>query len=364
VIERTADVTTEIHTNVRPDGGERRALALTAVAAIGAIIWLVRPVGMGIFVGMLMGFAFEPLYRRVVTRWRPRIAAVATVAASTILVVVVIGGFLWLVVRDGMVLGREVVSSLGAGGHARAVVASMGQVTSHVGITSEDLAARLRAISEDALVKTTELAGVVATTTAGTLLEGFFCIMTMYFLLIQGDTTRMSAERALPLRPDYTRKLLHELREVGRQTLIGTVGSGLIQGVLATLGYWMGGLPRPVFFGAVTAIVSLVPGVGTMLVWVPAAVVQILLGHTERGVVLLVWGVLVVTLLNDYVIRPLLLGRREGLPPLAMFGALFGGVAAMGLKGLIVGPVVMSLAFAVLKLYAAEASERRPTTAE
>jgi predicted PurR-regulated permease PerM len=359
VIDKTVDATSEPHTNARPNGDERQALAWTAIAAIGAVIWLVWPIGMGIFAGMLMGFAFDPLYRRAVTRWPPRVAAVATVAASIILVAIVIGGFVWLLVRDGIALGREAVSSLGSGGHASAVLASMGRITSRVGITSDDLAVRLRTLSEDALKWTTELARVVVTTTAGTLLEAFFCVVTMYFLLIQGDTTRLDAERALPLRPDYTRKLLHELREVGRQTLIGTVGAGMIQGLLATLGYWMGGLPRPLFFGAVTAIVSLVPGVGTVLVWLPAAIVQIASGHVVRGVVLIVWGLLVVTLLNDYVIRPLLLGRRQGLPPLAMFVALFGGIASMGVKGLIVGPVVMSLAFAVLKLYAAEASQRR-----
>lgn len=340
-------------------GDERQALAWTAIAAIAAVIWLVWPIGMGIFAGMLMGFAFDPLYRRAVKRWPPRIAALATVAGSVLLVAIVIGGFVWLLVRDGIALGREVVSSLGAGGQAGALVASVGRLTSHVGISSNDLAVRLRALSENALTWTTELARVLATTTASTLLEAFFCVITMYFLLIQGDSTGRVAERVLPLRPDYTRKLLHELREVGRQTLIGTVGSGLIQGFLAMVGYWIGGVPRPVFFGAVTAIVSILPGVGTVLVWLPAAVVEIVSGHVVRGVLLIVWGLLVVTLLNDYVIRPLLVGRGQGLPPLAMFGALFGGVATMGLKGLIVGPVVMSLAFAVLKLYAAEASQRR-----
>jgi predicted PurR-regulated permease PerM len=69
--------------------------------------------------------------------------------------------------------------------------------------------------------------------------------------------------------------------------------------------------------------------------------------------------VLVVTSLNDYVIRPRFVGRESGLPPLAMFTALFGGAATMGIKGLIVGPVVMSVAFAALRLYGEEARQRR-----
>ena len=314
---------------------------------------------MGIFLGMLMGFAFEPLYRRILRRCRPLVAAFAAVGAAMVLVVLAIGGLAWLLVRDGMALGREVVTSLGSGGAAHAIVASMGRVTSRVGITSEDLATRLRALAEGAVTHAAALAEGVAATAADTLLACFFAVLTMYAILTHEDEITTTVEQALPLRPDYTRKLVGEFRDVGRQTLVGTVGSGFIQGLLATVGYWMAGLPRPAFFGAATAVLSLVPGLGTMLVWVPAGIVLIVLGRVGPGIFLLAWGVFVVTSLNDYVIRPRFVGRQGGLPPLAMFVALFGGVASMGLKGLIVGPVVMSLAFAVLKLYTEEARQRR-----
>jgi predicted PurR-regulated permease PerM len=278
---------------------------------------------------------------------------------STILVAATVGGFVWLLVHDGTQLGREVITSLGSGGSARAIVAALGRITSRVGITTEDLAARLRVLSEGAVTRAAALAEAVAATAADALLACFFGILTMYFILRNGERISAEAEDGMPLRRDYTHKLLVELRDVGRQTLVGTFGSGLVQGVLATVGYWIAGLPRPAFFGAATAVLSLVPGAGTMLVWAPAAIVLIVLGHVGRGIFLLVWGVLVVTSLNDYVIRPRFVGRQGGLPPLAMFVALFGGVASMGLKGLIVGPVLMSLAFAVLKLYAEEARQRR-----
>jgi predicted PurR-regulated permease PerM len=352
-------LTSEPGSNATPDREEQRALGWTALAAVAAIMWLLRPVGMGVFLGMLMVFAFQPLYLRTAARWPPRIAALATVGASMFLVIVTMGGLVWLLVSDGLVLGREAVASLASGGSAHAVVDSIGRITSRFGIPSEDLVARLRALSETALMRATALAEVIAATTADTLLAALFSLLTMYSLLTQGEDARVSVEQALPLRPDYTRKLLGELRDVGRQTLVGTVGSGLMQGVLATVGYWISGLPKPLFFGAATAIASLIPGLGTMLVWVPAAIVLAVSGHVGRGIFLALWGVLIVTSLNDYVIRPRFLGGEGGLPPLAMFVALFGGAASMGLKGLIVGPVLMSLAFAVLRLYADEARQRR-----
>lgn len=346
--------------NAVSENREQRALSWTALAAIAAVLWLVRPVAMGVFVGMLMGFAFEPLHRWTLARWRPGIAALATVGTSAILVIVTIGGVVWILVRDGTVLGHALATSLGTGGSAPTIVASMGRVTSRVGITTEDLAARLRALAEGAVTRAAALAEGVAAMTAGTVMAGFFAVLTMYAILSHEEEITTAVQQLLPLRPDYTRKLVSELRDVGRQTLVGTVGSAVAQGLLATIGYWIAGLPRPLFFGAATAVLSLLPVAGTMLVWVPAAIVLVVLGHVARGIFLLGWGVLVVSALNDYVIRPRLLGRRQGgLPPLAMFVALFGGTASMGLKGLIVGPVVMSLAFAALRLYAEEARQRR-----
>jgi predicted PurR-regulated permease PerM len=129
--------------------------------------------------------------------------------------------------------------------------------------------------------------------------------------------------------------------------------------MLAAVGFWITGVREPVFFGAATAVASLVPAVGGALVWLPVGVVQILSGHPTRGILELVWGFTVVGLVSDYVIRPRLVGSGGHLPSLVTFAALLGGVQVFGLKGLIVGPVLMSLAIAVLRLYATEARKRR-----
>jgi len=341
------------------DVEERRALRWSALLAVAAILWLVQPVGMGVFLGVLMAFAFQPVHERALRRLPPLPAALATVLASTVTVAITFGGLVWLLVREGILLGSEVVASLGTGGVARDVVAAVARVTSRVGITSEDLAVRIKQLADWAVTRAGSLAEAVAATAASSLLAFFFAMLAMHYVLTHSGSLGATAEETLPLRRDYTRRLFEELRVVGRATLLGTVGTGLAQGALATLGYWIAGLPHPVFFGAATAIASLVPALGTMLVWVPAGVVLILLGQVGSGVFVLVWGVGIVAALNDYVVRPRLVGRKGGVPALATFIALFGGAEALGLKGLIVGPVVMSLSVAVLRLYAAEARQRR-----
>jgi predicted PurR-regulated permease PerM len=116
-------------------------------------------------------------------------------------------------------------------------------------------------------------------------------------------------------------------------------------------------LPEPAFLGAATALASLLPAVGTMLVWVPAGLFLILTGHVGRGVIELVYGGLIVVGVSDYILRPMLVGSSTKMPALFMLVSLFGGIEIFGLVGLILGPVLMSLALAILRLYA---QERRP----
>jgi predicted PurR-regulated permease PerM len=180
----------------------------------------------------------------------------------------------------------------------------------------------------------------------------------VYFTLEQWPTIAKHAENMLPLRPRYTRDLLEEFRKVGRTTLLGTVATGLAQGALAGLGYFVTGVPEPAFFGAATALASLIPAVGTLFVWVPAGVFLFATGHPAMGALELAWGTLMVVGASDYLIRPALVGRHSTMPALLTFAALFGGVEAFGLIGLILGPLVMALSFSILRMFAHDAAKR------
>jgi predicted PurR-regulated permease PerM len=184
-------------------------------------------------------------------------------------------------------------------------------------------------------------------------------MLSMHFILRHWRAVALGAQQALPLRPDYTAGLLAEFRSVGRSTLLGTIGTGVAQGMLATFGFWITGVPKPLLFGAAAAVASLIPACGAALVWLPVGIVLILVGHPVAGTLEIVWGAVFVGLISDYVIRPRLVGGAGHPPTLVTFAALLGGVQVFGLKGLIVGPVLMSLAIAVIRLYATEARKRR-----
>jgi predicted PurR-regulated permease PerM len=338
---------------------ERRALGWSALAALGVILWIVRPVGVGIFLGTLMGFAMQPLYERFKSRLRPAPAALVTVVLVTVAIVASVGGLAYLFVTKGVALTHDLLDALGPGGSASSVVEKLTASAASLGFSSTVLTAKLREGAASAAASAAGIAETLAAGTASALLGLFFAMLTMYFAFRHWPLISARAQNVLPLRPEYTRSLLEEFRRIGRATLLGTIVAGLAQGVLATIGYAISGVPEPIFFGAMTAVASLVPAVGTLIVWVPAGVVLIMMGHPARGILELLWGALAVVGLSDYVIRPRLVGGEGGTPALVTFAALFGGVEVWGLKGLIMGPVVMLVAVAVLRIYVREEESRR-----
>lgn len=343
---------------------ERRALEWSALAAALAIAWITLPIGTGILLGALLAFTMQPVYERLRARTgRPGLSALLTTILATLVILSFIGVLALLFVTRGVTLARQFVAPLAPQGSLTHITARLSPTLHRFHIAPEELTTRLRSGATELAGRLASVAEGVAAQTASLLLGLFFAVMTMYLCVRNWGGITRRAQEVLPLRPDYTRALFDEFRRVGRTTLFGTVVTGLAQGVLATLGYWMTGVPEPVFFGALTAVASLVPAVGTLLVWVPAGIVLILTGHSGAGFAELIWGAAVIIGVSDYVIRPRLVGGEDAVPTLVTFAALFGGVEVLGLKGLILGPLVMSVAVATLRLYASEMRARRQRAA-
>ena len=339
---------------------ERRSLGVFAILAFAAIAWIAKPVGIGILLGALTAFALQPLYDRLrcYTR-RSSFAALGCVLVAAAGLGATLGGLSYLLVARGAVMGRALVASLGPGGAGRDLLERAADRLGPLRFHPDELAARLRDAATEVASRAAAIAAVVASATFTTLLISFFLLMTVFFTLERWAEIARQVEDMLPIRPRYTRALLEEFRRVGRTTLLGTVATGLAQGALAAFGYFLAGVPEAAFFGAVTAVASLLPAVGTTLVWVPVGVALIATGHPGMGALELVWGALVVVGASDYVIRPRLVGGHGTMPALLTFTALFGGVEAFGLIGLVLGPIVMALSFGLLRIFAHDAAGHR-----
>ena len=331
---------------------QRRALAIFALAAVVALAWLALPISSGLFLGTLLAFSLLRVYERLSLRLgRPTLAAVALSVASGIATV---GGLLVLVyfiIVRGVVAAGLLARGFEPEGVFRKTLARIEDATRTSPFGPIDITTRVRDAAAEAASKLTDLIPAVAGGAFSALLTLFFTVMTAFFVLRHWTEILERAERMLPLHPMHTRVVLAEFQKVGKEVFIGTMLTGLAQGFLAGVGYALGGVPEPALLGALTAMCSVVPVVGTLLVWVPVGVGLIVSGHPGAGSFELLWGALVVGILSDYVIRPRLVGGHGHVPTLLTFISLFGGVKVFGLIGLIVGPVVAAVALALVRTY-------------
>jgi predicted PurR-regulated permease PerM len=254
-------------------------------------------------------------------------------------------------VLQGVAVLSTVPRDLATGGPADVFIRKLVRPLAPLNIHADTVIARLR----DTLGNVaTSLAGWAAQM-LGILFDGFlalfFMAITMYFVLLHWPSMARRAEYLMPLNPHHTRRLMREVQRLGRTVVIGNFGTALVQGAIAGVGYWIAGVPSPAFFGAITAAASLVPAFGTMLVWVPAGALLIATRHAGAGIFEFMWGTLAVVGFCDYVVRPRLVGGGETMSTWMMFVALFGGLKVFGFLGLLLGPLLVGIAIAALRLY-------------
>jgi predicted PurR-regulated permease PerM len=331
---------------------QKRALGVFALGAAAALVWLSLPVASGLFLGTFLAFSLLGTHERLTRRLgRSTLAAILLALSSGIASIGGVLVLLYLVILRGMSAARDLAHGLGPESGFQEALAKVQRGAEKLPFGPYDVAGRVREAAGQVAAKLTDAVALVAGTTFSAALTLFFTVMTTFFVLRNWAAIFARIERMLPLHPLHTRVVLTEFQKVGKEVFVGTVLTGLIQGVLAGAGYAVAGVPQPGLLAALTALCSLVPIVGTLLIWVPVGIILLASGHLAAGIFELLWGALIIGVLSDYVIRPKLVGSGEQVPALMTFISLFGGVEVFGIIGLIIGPVVAAVALALLRTY-------------
>jgi predicted PurR-regulated permease PerM len=342
-----------------PKANDAKWLGLLALAAALAIVRIALPVGVGLFLGALLAFTLQPVYGRLrAHRLGAGPAALVCALGATTIISAGVAAMTTLFITRGVALVNTLPVSLAPGGGLRTFAEQNLAKLPSLHLSPASLSAKLQ---EQAMSLGSRAAGAAAELAGATfsaLLTLFFMTLAAYFVLRHWNEIVQRAEEILPFERRHTHALLDQFRRVGRQVLRGTVVTGVLQGVLAALGYWFTGVPDPAFFGALTGVASLVPGVGILLVWVPVCIYLLTTGHVVAGIVAAIYDVVVAGIVPDYVIRPRLVGSDQGVPTILTFVSLFGGVEVFGLVGLILGPVIVTLSVAILRTYHSEIARR------
>ena len=217
----------------------------------------------------------------------------------------------------------------------------------------EDAIANLPAqVSKVLLAVGTHLVGGLA----GFAGDAILTFLILFFLFRDATAAIQSVTSVLPLTRDQAAHLLVGIRDSIVANLYGILAVGLAQGLLTGAALAVLRVSSALLLGLATAFCSLIPIVGTALVWLPTSIYLMATGHLWKGIILIVWGTAVVGTI-DNIIRPLVIGRRVELHPLLLLFALLGGLQVFGFIGIFVGPVVISIIAALINLLREELSE-------
>ena len=191
------------------------------------------------------------------------------------------------------------------------------------------------------------LGGKIFLGALGTVVGFIFMMFILFFVIRDGQQMLATLRALIPLPPGHKARLFVHLASVTRAMVYGSGVTALVQGALISVAFAILGLPSPIVFGVLAALLALAPLVGPPVLWVPAVVVLASQERWYAAIFLVAWGVMVSTI--DNVLRPILVSGRAEVGTLTVFIGVLGGVAAFGAIGLILGPLVLALVIALVR---------------
>ncbi len=181
----------------------------------------------------------------------------------------------------------------------------------------------------------------------------FIMLFGVYYLLKDGKKFRQALVMISPLADKYDKQIIKKLSHAVNSVVKGTLLIAIIQGILAGTGFLIFGVPNAILLGLVTVVTALIPAIGTAATIIPAVIYLFMTGHVYSAVGLLLWGGLLVGLIDNF-LRPKLLAKDINLHPMLILLSAVGGIVIFGAMGFFIGPLMLSLLFALLDIYQEE----------
>jgi predicted PurR-regulated permease PerM len=328
---------------------DRTFMLLVALATI-AFAWVLRPFYGAILWGLVVAILFNPLNLRIrrTLGQRKNLASVATVLLVIVIVIVPLILISASLTQQATGFYRRVQS-----GELDLVLYLQHMLDALPGWTREilnyfglnDLAA-MRSRLTDVLKQASQL---IAASALGIGLSAFDFVLSLgvmlyllFFLLRDGDGLLKRVRDAVPLHTEQKTLLMSRISLVVRATVKGGIAVAIVQGILGGFAFWLLGIPAPLLWTVVMAVLSLLPAIGAAIVWAPVALYLLAAGSIWQGLFLIGYGVVVIGLV-DNLLRPFLVGKSTKLPDYVVLISTLGGIEVFGLNGFVIGPLIAAI---------------------
>lgn len=337
------------------------ALLVLVTVAFGLIIW---PFNGAIWWAIFIAIVFNPLHNRLVRRFGERrsLAALTTLAITLVVAILPLVLMTISVTQEAAAIyARTKSGELNLALYFQQIVdglpAWMRQLMERIGLP--DMASVQRRIvtglSHSGQALTTQALSI-GQTTFDFVISFFLMLYLLFFLLRDGPALSARILQAIPLQQRHKQELFAKFATVVRATVKGNILVALIQGALGGIALAFLGVPGAMLWGAVMALLSLLPAIGAAIVWLPIAIWFLMTGSIWQGLALIAWGVLVIGLV-DNLLRPVLVGKDTKLPDYLVLMSTVGGMAIFGLNGFVIGPVIAAMFVAAWDIFSQARAE-------
>lgn len=348
-----------------PGKGYRPFLLVVLFSSLYLTYVILRPFMETLIFAIVLSSMFYPLQIFLVRHYKGRktLAALTIVFIFTFLIAIPVFFFVSALVSQGLDSVNQINEWLKAGNLQKltqsprvlAYIAWLHERLSFLDLNKVDIPSHLLQLSKTLgqflLSKGATILGNVAT-----LVTHFFVMVFVMFYLVRDGKDMIERGRYYsPLRRDQEDHILDGVRMVARSVLMGSFLTALSQGLVGGIGLIIVGIPG-LFWGTVMGFSSLIPVVGTSLVWIPTVIYLLLLGKSYSALFLTLWSVLFLGSIDNF-LRPFLMRGQAQMSPFYIFLAIIGGVQYYGLAGILYGPLILSFAMVMLYIYGAEYRE-------
>jgi predicted PurR-regulated permease PerM len=336
-----------------------RVFALVTALVLGAaVLMIIRPFVGPILWAALLALMLFPVNEKLRSAFRGRKTSAALVLTLASVLVLVVPAILL-----GTVFGRQASDLVGlaqtsAAEHQiqrptdvlqlPAVEQAMQWVESVLPVKPEQITSSLVSAGQQVIQSVVSIGGSLFASVVGTVVAIILALFLLFFFLRDGEAMVARAVVLIPLDDHRKALLVTHLSNVIQAIVLGSLVTALVQGTLVGIAFALVGLPSAVVFAVLAMGASVIPLVGTAIVWVPATLYLGLTGHWGAALFMLIWSVAVVSS-ADNVVRPLFISSRAKITTLPVFIGLLGGIGAFGAIGIVLGPVVIALVLALFE---------------
>lgn len=335
----------------------RSFLVLLAFATVG-FIWILLPYYAALFWAAALAVLFHPVQRRLEAtyRWRPNAAALFTLLIVLLIVIIpmiIISGALIQEIANSYKRISSGEFNLGAYFEqiANALPPSVHNVLELLGIG--DLLSIREKLTQGAMAGGRFIATQAVSlgqNTAQLLIGLGVMLYVLFFLLRDGAQLARYSKQLIPLSESHKQHFFRKFATVVRATVKGNIVVAITQGTLGGLMFWALGIQGALLWGVVMTLLSLLPAVGAALIWLPVAIYFLVSGAIIEGIVLILFGVLVIGLI-DNILRPILVGKDTKIPDWVILVSTLGGISVFGLNGFVMGPLAAALFMSAWDLF-------------